>query len=121
MKIQWYTLKSKLNWKLITTVLEALAVVPHKYEMKLTFKVEDNATNLLYDEESYTDADTKLTQLDTWASSAGTLTTTGCIDMLNGKTVKIEPASIRMLKHIPAEVNKQKKNIYICQATLIEV
>jgi hypothetical protein len=107
--------------KMIASVLEGLVTVPHKYQTAITFRLEDNAETLIDGQDSYTDADTKFAQLDTWASSAGTVGLTSHIDLMNNKRVKIDAASVQLLKHETAEINGRRRNRYLCSCVLLEV
>lgn len=108
--------------KIVASILEALVTVPHKYQTTITFRLEDNAETMQINGiDTYTDADTKFAQLDTWASSAGTVGLTSHIDLMNNKRVKIDAASVQLLRHEVSEINGRKRNKYLCQASLIEV
>jgi hypothetical protein len=117
-----YTIASSRASKIIATVLEALVTIPHKYQTTITFRLEDNAETLQVNGlDTYADADTKFSQLDTWAAMAGTVGMTSHIDMMNNKRVKIDAASVQMLKHEVSEINGRKRNRYLCQMSMIEV
>jgi len=123
----------KLRLRLETTVanqtpritgvaLEGLVTVPHKYETSITFVVSDNAGTLLDDtQDDIQSADTKLAQLSTWASAAGTVAMSGHVPALDDKHVKIDAPSLQILHHDVSEIDGRKRNTYICQLRLIEV
>lgn len=108
--------------KIVASALEGLVTVPHKYQTTITFRLEDYAETLqLNGQDTYTDADTKFAKLDEWASLAGTVGLTSHIDMMNNKRVKIDAASVQLLKHEKFEINGRKRNRYLCQMSMIEV
>jgi hypothetical protein len=107
--------------KIDAIILEGLSTIPHKYQTVITFRVEDNALDLLGQPDDYTTASSKLLQLSTWASEPGVVLVNSFENELDGRYAKLDPASIRVIKHEAKEVNHQKKDVYICQAMLLEV
>lgn len=115
LRIRMETLYTNSTPKIDAIILEALAVVPSKQILSLTFRLEDNGKDLIGQPDDYTDADTKLAQLRTWAADAGSLAMSGHIDELNGLRVKIDYPSLRITKHEPAETGHKKRNRYVAQ------
>jgi len=115
LRVRLETLKSNSSPKIDAIVLEALAVVPSKQRLEMTFKLEDYGKDLLNQPDDYTDADSKLAQLRTWAASAGTIAMSGHIDEINGLRVKLDYPSLRIIKHEPSEINHRKRNKFVAQ------
>lgn len=115
LRLRLETLYNNSTPKITAIILEGLITIPSKQKMTLTFRLGDYDEDLNGNSDDYTDADTKLAQLRTWAAAAGTVGMSGCIDELNGLRVKLDYTSLRVVKHEVEEINQQKANRYVCQ------
>lgn len=97
-------------------VVEGIMRVQGKYVDQLTFRLGDFS----YDINSEYDGqvpDTVLSTLETWANMANPVTMTAINKRFDGKTVFVEPTSLRVLR----TTYEENKATYICQLRLLEV
>jgi len=98
------------------SVVEAIGRVPIKYSYTFSFKVGDENTDLEGDDDSYSRAETMITQLDTWANAATPLTWRCAFSPFDNKTVLVDPASLRPTTLMPDD----QLEAHIGQLTVIE-
>lgn len=104
--------------KLLSTVVEAVTRIQYKYQTQLTFRVADGDFQLDGQPDTTT-LDTKLTQIETWASSASPIKLYAVSRQFNDTTVLVEPSSVRVLHKI--HDTHSGAEAHICQLTLIEI
>lgn len=118
LRLRLRTTENDSTPRVLSTVIEAVTRVQHKYQNSLTFRVKDVDLQL----DGILDAmslDTKLTQLEAWASSALPITCYSVIRQFNDQKVLIEPTSLRVL-HTIRDDNGNTEG-HVCQLALIEI
>jgi hypothetical protein len=108
---------SNMSAKVRAFVVKALLRVPVKWGYRVVFRVSDWDKTLEGQvEDSYQKAETKISQLDTWAASATPLTMRSVWSGWDNIKVMIDPASLRPYVLKPGDAEG-----HVLQATLIEV
>lgn len=100
-------------------LLECATRVPVKYTDTFSFRIADQDIDLQGQADDEPTADDKFTLLETWAGSATPITMSAWSRRFNGKAGFLDPYSLKVISTL--KDGKTDREIYICQATLIEI
>jgi hypothetical protein len=118
-RLSLQSLTSSETPKVVAMVVEALAVIPPKYQFAMNVKIADGINSLedIDPEDTTYRVETIIAKLDEWAAGLTRLTLRGVFSPTDSKTVIIEPVSFQPLK----TVYDEQYESHIAQIVAIEV
>jgi hypothetical protein len=103
--------------KVKAAIVEAVVRVPVKYSYTMSFRAADNNEDIDGLIDSYTEVETLMSQLDSWANSATVLTMRTVFSPFDNKEVLLDPTSLRPTSVEPSDQVEE----HVGQLTVIEI